>query len=153
MAHQHQHQHQHDHPDSSLFKAVDRGDIDAIRLLIATGTDVNSGWTSAAGVSPFQLAASHGRLDIVRLLIQHGHDSTRPYVNGHTQVEEATKNASDFAKIRDLLVATVEKKTRRHPKGPRPDTREPRARTQRPTADTSGPSEENQRHLGGPRPM
>lgn len=132
----------HQNLDSSLFNAVEKGDIDAVRTLIATGVDANSEYTYA-GVSSFQLAASHGRVDIVQLLIQHGHDPTRPYANGHTQLEEATKNARDFTKIKDLLLVATEKKTRRHPAGPRPDTREPRAESRRARADTRGPQEES----------
>lgn len=109
-------------PGSSLYKAVERGDMDAINLLLDTGTDPNSTYSSAE-LSPLQLAVSRGYVDIVALLLKQGVDPTMVYANGCTPLSEATKYIGYLVKIRDMLEAAIEKKNRRRPHGPREDPR------------------------------
>lgn len=107
---------------SSLYKAVEKGDMDAIHLLLDTGTDPNSRYSSAE-LSPLQLAVSRGCVDIVTLLLKQGADPTTAYSNGRTPLWEATKYLGYFVDIIDILEAAIEKKSRRHPNGPREDPR------------------------------
>ena len=65
--------------ESPLMIAALKGDLDAARRLIARGADVNkTGWT------PLHYAATHGHLDVIRLLLeQHAYiDAESP--NGTT---------------------------------------------------------------------
>lgn len=118
-------------PGTSLYKAVERGDMDAINLLLDTGTDPNSRYSSAeyssAERSPLQLAVSQGSVDIVVLLLKKGADPTMPYANGCTPLWEVTKYISYLVKIKKILEVAVEKKNRRHPHGPREDPRRSRS--------------------------
>lgn len=109
-------------PGTSLYKAVERGDMNAINLLLDTGTDPNSRYTSAER-SPLQLAVSQGSVDIVVLLLRKGADPTMAYANGCTPLWEVTKYISLLVKIKNILEAAIEKKNRRHPRGPREDPR------------------------------
>ncbi|MHC4498027.1 MAG: ankyrin repeat domain-containing protein [Planctomycetota bacterium] len=53
-----------------LHMAVFTGNMEAARRLLAAGADVNPGFNS--GATPMELAAAGGRLDMVKLLFEHG---------------------------------------------------------------------------------
>lgn len=75
--------------ESPLMIAALKGDLDAARRLIARGADVNkTGWT------PLHYAATHGHLDVIRLLLeQHAYiDAESP--NGSTPLMLAAKYGS-----------------------------------------------------------
>lgn len=69
--------------DSSLIKAVQKGDVVRVQQLLEKGADANAcedtwGWT------PLHNAVQAGRVDIVNLLLSHGADPHRRKKNGAT---------------------------------------------------------------------
>ena len=59
-------------PDISLLKAAIDGNIEAVKLLIANGTDVNA--RDKDGETPLHKASSRGEKEIIELLIAKGAD-------------------------------------------------------------------------------
>jgi ankyrin repeat protein len=57
---------------SPLCYAAQVGRVEAARMLIQRGADVN--WSQYAGVTPLHYAATHGHSDVAQLLIDHGTD-------------------------------------------------------------------------------
>ena len=53
-----------------MHEAVERGDIEAIRKLVASGADVNK--LSADGCTPLHVAAEKGEVEVVRVLSELG---------------------------------------------------------------------------------
>jgi len=86
-------------PDISLFDAVDRGNIEAVKQHLAAGTDVNA--KNEGGDTPLHLA---GNKEVVELLIEKGAD-----VNAKDSVVETTPLFSATARgskeIAELLIA------------------------------------------------
>jgi hypothetical protein len=63
-------------PESGVLHLLaQRGDVAAVRWLLARGANVNGRWSShGAEVTPLHLAASRGHADMVRLLLDAGVD-------------------------------------------------------------------------------
>ena len=59
-------------PDISIHKAARSGNIEAVKLLIANGTDVNA--RDKDGETPLHKASSRGEKEIIELLIAKGAD-------------------------------------------------------------------------------
>ncbi|EDV23793.1 uncharacterized protein TRIADDRAFT_57350 [Trichoplax adhaerens] len=85
-----------DYSKSALHKAAEGGDIDAVKLLISYGADLNYRDTLFRA-TPLLLAASSGKLDVLELLVKRGGDvdikdawRRSPWhwaaVNGHTHI-------------------------------------------------------------------
>lgn len=80
--------------DNLLHVATRMGDLEAVRLLLAAGVDVNQ--HGSRGYTPLHCAAERGLLEIVEYLLAHGADpfarteGDLPYVlartNGHAEV-------------------------------------------------------------------
>lgn len=76
-----------------LLIAVDEGNIEDVKLLIADGADVNIESDNNRSWSPLRLAASKGHLEIVKILIDRGaiiNDANR--LNDSTALLEASSN-------------------------------------------------------------
>ena len=81
-------------PDISIYNAVDRGNIEAIKQHIAAGTDVNVknefGWT------PLHYAALKGQKEIAELLIAKGADVNAVGDLGRTPLDLAYAETADL---------------------------------------------------------
>ena len=66
------------------------GHVDAVETLIERGVDVNS--ENRRGITPLMIAASQGRNQIVRLLLQHKADTARRDYTGRTALMWAEWN-------------------------------------------------------------
>lgn len=80
-----------------LHWAADRGCVDVLRLLLASGADVNV--TDEDGQTPLHFASSVGHVDCVRLLLDGGADKARRDQDDQTGYDVATDQA-----IRDMLL-------------------------------------------------
>jgi ankyrin repeat protein len=83
---------------SSVFEAIERGDIAIIRDLIAKGWDVKQDNSRI----PLHLAAERGHLEIVNLLLEKGADINAPDKNGLTPLCVAALNRN--SEIVNLLL-------------------------------------------------
>jgi ankyrin repeat protein len=89
-------------PDISIYNAVDRGNIEAVKQHIAAGTDVNArddrtGWT------PLHWAVRFGRKEVAELLIAKGADvNAKQAVEGETPLHLATWDG--YKEIAELLI-------------------------------------------------
>ena len=57
-----------------LTQAVAEGDLDKVRTLIASGSDVNEGDENYDGITALFIAVENGNLDMIRLLLEHHAD-------------------------------------------------------------------------------
>jgi len=71
-------------PDISLVDAVSSGDLDAVRLHIDAGTDLNQ--KDDSGSTPVVIAALHGHKEITKILLDKN-DHTSGFVGGATSQE------------------------------------------------------------------
>ena len=71
-------------PDISLVDAVSSGDLDAVRLHIDAGTDLNQ--RDDSGSTPVVIAALHGHKEITKVLLDEN-DHTSGFVGGTTSQE------------------------------------------------------------------
>lgn len=86
-----------------LFRAIDHGDADHVRALIAEGADVNFRGDDPEGETPLVRAATAGRLSVVRLLIESGADvNCVGRLNGWTPLMFAR---TDPGIMRELIAA------------------------------------------------
>ncbi|XP_034949834.1 ankyrin repeat domain-containing protein 6 [Chelonus insularis] len=77
-----------EHGRSPLLIAAASGHVDACKILILHGVDVNG--TDNTGVTPLQKAAAEGHLEVVELLLQHGADvAHQDNVHGNSALHEA----------------------------------------------------------------
>ena len=88
-------------PDISIYNAVDRGNIEAIKQHIAAGTDVNV--KNEFGLTPLHRAASRGHKEIAELLIAKGADVNAKDKWGWTPLSRAAKNGEK--ETAELLIA------------------------------------------------
>ena len=90
-------------PDDPLLEATKRGDVTAVRSLLASGADVDV--AQGDGMSALHLAAESGNLEITRLLIEAGaRVEARTAIGGYTPLHVATGGAH-AAVVRALLDA------------------------------------------------
>ena len=102
--------------DGPLAKAVDTGDVQAVRALIKSGTDVNA--KSGDGSTPLLWAAHTSNLDIARALVAARANVDAPNDFGVTPLLEASRNG-DAAMVELLLRAGADPK-KAHPEGETP---------------------------------
>jgi ankyrin repeat protein len=69
-----------------LFAARD-GEMDAARMLVEVGADVNA--ADPNGITPLQMAVTNGQLGVARLLLEHGADPNRADWWGRTPLWSA----------------------------------------------------------------
>jgi hypothetical protein len=86
-----------------LHDAVDGGPVEAVRLLLASGADVNA--IPSFGSTALRLAVAAGRVEIVRVLLEAGADAGRKGLDGVSARDEAAAIASKTgdAGIAELL--------------------------------------------------
>ena len=78
----------------SLHDAAERGDVAAIKQLIAAGDDVNVRRSVKGGsVTPLHFAAQEGHADIVEALVAAGADVNAMTIRGHTPLVYARSNS------------------------------------------------------------
>ena len=73
---------------ASLHAAVEEGDIDAVKLSLGRGIDINS--RNSHNETPLHLAADRGNLDVVRLLVERGAEVDSRQVFGWTPLHYAS---------------------------------------------------------------
>jgi len=71
--------------NATLHSAVEAGDLEAIRRLVAAGSDINA--LSEEGLPPLALAAQAGQLEACRLLLELGADPDRKACKGSTLLD------------------------------------------------------------------
>lgn len=91
-----------DRHGTALGRAVARGDLRTVELLLARGADVNK--TSDQGNAPLMLAAARGDLDMVRRLLDAGADPGKRNKWGFT-VEDWAKWPANAAEVEALLAS------------------------------------------------
>ena len=90
-----------------MFVACVKGDVDALRLLLDKGADVNR--ADEAGVTPLFIVCLMGHVDAVRLLLEKGVDVDRPNNKGQTPLHVACrKGHEECVKLLLEANATVE---------------------------------------------
>jgi len=83
-------------PDISIYRAANRGNIEAVKQHLAAGTDVNT--KAGGGSTPLFLAALEGHKEVAELLIENGAD-----VNVKSYGKTPLDMAYDSAELADLL--------------------------------------------------
>ena len=66
----------------ALYKPARDGDISKVRALLAAGADPNEHKASFANWTPLHLAAGNSRVDVARLLLEHGADPNADAYSG-----------------------------------------------------------------------
>jgi ankyrin repeat protein len=75
---------------SALMRAIEKGNIPAIRLLLQSGADVFQ--LRTPGWSPAFVAAASGHLSVLQLLMQHGVDLRAPVARNFTMLMQAARS-------------------------------------------------------------
>jgi hypothetical protein len=86
----------------ALLAATERGDVEAMRLLLAAGAPVNT--RNAQGWTPLHVAAAGGDLAVVSLLLTHGAEVNATSNIGTTPLYNAIRRSGKRAVI-DMLLA------------------------------------------------
>ena len=102
--------------DAPLMKAIGSGDVQVVRTLIKTGTDVNA--RSGDGSTPLLWAVHNSNLDIARALVAAKAVVDAPNDFGVTPLLEASRNGD--APMVDLLLRAGADPRRTHPEGETP---------------------------------
>ena len=102
--------------DGALVKAIDAGDLQSVRALIKSGTDVNA--RSGDGSTPLLWAAHTSNLDIARALVAAKASVDAANDFGVTPLLEASRNGD--ASMVDLLLRAGADPKRTHPEGETP---------------------------------
>jgi cytohesin len=89
--------------DISIYKAFNEGNIEAVRLHLAAGVDVNAKAASLSDGTPLHDAASWGHKEIAELLIAAGADVNAKKDDGVTPLHYAA--AGDYEEAAELLIA------------------------------------------------
>ena len=74
--------------DTPLYKAVEKGDLKAVKCLLANGADVNT--KNIFGNTPLHKAVSRGDSEAIKLLLASGADVNARDDDGNTPLYEAT---------------------------------------------------------------
>ena len=116
-------------PDSVLMPAVERGDLETVRTLLAKGADPNEFEVSRTGnilgtpftsKSPLLLAVKRGNEPLVRLLLSHGARARWRDANGMTVAEVARARKSSDALV-ELLSGAEAREFTLVPEWPLPE--------------------------------
>jgi serine/threonine protein kinase len=75
----------------SLYSVAEKGDVEAVKILLAFGADVNVK-DQNNGRTPMSYAAGNGHSDVVKLLLQAGAEVDLPDEDGRTPMSYAAKN-------------------------------------------------------------
>ena len=59
-------------PFVNLIKAIENGDLEAAQIALRNGADVNKMWFESPYQTPLMIAASEGKKELAKLLVQHG---------------------------------------------------------------------------------
>jgi uncharacterized protein len=101
-------------PDGAggLLLATGSRKLEAVKLMIELGSDVNERRTAGFGVNPIHTATRFGALEIIQYLVDHGADLTVRDRNGRTPLEEAEFEApkATIELLRKLTAADNEKR-------------------------------------------
>jgi ankyrin repeat protein len=100
-----------------LYAAVDSGDTETVKQLIADGVDVNA--PSSRGSCALHAAAVNNNPELIVLLLEHGADPNAQNTQGDTALICATKYAGGNAKTVELLLEA----------GTNPDVRDKKGNT------------------------
>jgi len=94
---------------STFCKLVAKGDIEAVKSMIAAGTDINQ---KSVGMTPLMFAARHNRVEIVNLLISKGANLKVKSNRGYTALDyaEMSKAVDAYKVISDVLYSKIKKK-------------------------------------------
>jgi len=94
---------------STFCKLIAKGDIDAVKSMIAAGTDINQ---KSVGMTPLMYAARHNRVEIVNLLISKGADLKVKSNRGYSALDyaEMSKAVDAYKVISDVLYSEIKKK-------------------------------------------
>jgi hypothetical protein len=79
--------------EQSLFVAVARGDLNAIRAILNNGVDVEA--KNAIGDTPLVHAAINGQAGAVRVLLARGANPNNPNVHGNTAMQVAAERGRE----------------------------------------------------------
>lgn len=87
---------------NTFCKLITKGDIDAVKSMIAAGTNINE---KSVGMTPLMYAARYNRVEIVSLLIASGADLKTKSNRGFTALEyaEMSKANDTYNIISDSL--------------------------------------------------
>ena len=89
-------------PNIPLWKAIQSGNIDAVKQHLDAGTDVN--WDASSGWTQLTWAAHENRTEIGKLLIEYGAGvNEHGRTVGHTALHEACRNG--YKEFVELLIA------------------------------------------------
>src|SRR5262249_18977412 len=87
-----------------LLAAAKKGDVAAVKALIANGADVNA--KTAYGVTPLLHAASQGHTEVVKLLLEHKADANaKDTFYGQTPLLASLDDKSNVETVRLLIEA------------------------------------------------
>ena len=78
-------------PKISIHKAVETGNIDAVKKHLAAGTDVNVNADAESLVTPLHVASVFGKSEISELLINSGADVNALMKDGRTPLDLASE--------------------------------------------------------------
>ena len=102
-----------DHPWPPVLYAVHKKRMEAVRLLIERGADVNG--STLTGFTPLMMAAGHGNVPMVKLLLSAGADplirsnsggsALTVAVSGAPDIEDFTLGDCQTATVRTLITA------------------------------------------------
>jgi ankyrin repeat protein len=76
-------------PEISIYDAVQRGNIEAVKQHIAVGTDINAKSNTKSQYIPLFMAAFKGHKEIAELPIVNGADVNAKMENGKTPLDSA----------------------------------------------------------------
>ncbi len=98
---------------STFVKLITKGDLDAVKSMIAAGTDVNK---KSKGMTPLMYAARYNKTEIATLLIQYGANLKIKSDRGYTALDYAKMSkAKDTYKLISEALETqkLERKKKR----------------------------------------
>ena len=91
-------------PEISIYDAVQRGNIEAVKQHIAVGTDVNAKSNTKSQYTPLFMAAFKGHKEIAELLIANGADVHAKDMRGGTSLHIATcwvaRKSSNYSSLK-----------------------------------------------------
>jgi RNA polymerase sigma-70 factor (ECF subfamily) len=85
-----------------LLRAVERSDIEMVRVLLDRGADPNGACTCAGGESPLWVGAVQHETEIVRLLLDHGADPNSKAFAGASALDVARRRG--YGDVAQLLL-------------------------------------------------